>query len=52
MNKKEFISELSKRLSYPKEKCFTINDILESNFFVSKKNKDKIIKKSLFAQCA
>ncbi len=43
MNKKEFIDELSKRLSYPKEKCIMINDILESNFFISKKNKDKVI---------
>ncbi len=43
MNKNEFISELSKQLSYSKEKCFMINDILENNFFISKKNKDKII---------
>ncbi len=43
MNKNGFISELSKQLSYSKEKCIMINDILESNFFISKKNKDKII---------
>ncbi len=43
MNKSEFINALSKELSYPKEKCIIINDILESNFFISKKNKDKII---------
>ncbi len=43
MNKNGFIIELSKQLSYSKEKCIMINDILESNFFLSKKNKDKII---------
>ncbi len=43
MNKNGFISELSKQLSYSKEKCIMMNDILESNFFISKKNKDKII---------
>ncbi len=43
MNKNGFISELAKQLSYSKEKCIIINDILESNFFISKKNKDKII---------
>lgn len=43
MNKTKFISELSKRLSYEEEKCIIINDILENHFFLSKKNKDKII---------
>lgn len=43
MNKTNFINELSMQLSYSKEVCVTINDILESNFFLSKKNKDKII---------
>lgn len=43
MNKNGFISELSKQLSYSKEKCIMINDILESNFFISKKNKDRIV---------
>lgn len=43
MNKTNFINELSMQLSYSKEMCVTINDILESNFFLSKKNKDKII---------
>ncbi len=43
MNKNGFISELSKQLSYSKEKCIKINNILENNFFISKKNKDKII---------
>lgn len=44
MNKRQFIIALSKRLSYPKEKCIIINDILENNFFISKKSKDKIIR--------
>lgn len=43
MNNKEFIRELENKLSYSEEKCTTINQILESNFFISKKNKDKII---------
>lgn len=43
MNKKEFVIELSKQLSYPKDKCIMINEILEDNFFISKKNRDKII---------
>lgn len=43
LNKLEFINELSLKLSYPKDKCIIINEILESNFFISKKNKDKII---------
>ena len=44
MNKTEFINKLSKELKYSKCKCVIINDILESNFFISKKNKDIIIK--------
>lgn len=44
VNKKEFILELAKELSYSEDRCIIINDILESNFFISKKNKDKIIK--------
>ncbi len=43
MNKKEFIDELSKKINYNTEKCLLINDILEKNFFISKKSKDKII---------
>lgn len=43
MNKDEFISELSKRTNYSKIDCAIINDVLENNFFLSKKNKDKII---------
>lgn len=43
MNKTEFIKELSDRLSYNEEQCTIINSILEDNFFISKKSKDKII---------
>lgn len=43
MNKKEFIEKLSNDLSYSIEDCTVINDILESNFFISKKSKDKIV---------
>lgn len=43
MNKTEFINQLSNELFLDKDKCIIINDILESNFFINKKNKDKII---------
>lgn len=43
MNKAGFINELSKQLSLSVEKCAVINDILEENFFISKKSKPKIV---------
>ena len=43
MNKKEFIKELSINTGYSEEKCIIINDILENNFFISRKSKEKII---------
>lgn len=43
MNKTEFIQELAKTIEYSIEDCNIINDILESNFFLSKKNKTIII---------
>lgn len=43
MNKTKFIENLSHELLYPEEKCIIINDILENHFFLSKKNKEKII---------
>lgn len=43
MNKSEFIDELASELSYSKEKCNIINNVLEDNFFISKKSKDIII---------
>lgn len=47
MNKTEFIKQLASNLSYSEDKCILINDILESNFFISKKSKDKIINELL-----
>lgn len=44
MNKKEFINELGQRINYKESDCLIINDILERHFFISKKNKDIIIK--------
>lgn len=44
MNKTKFIAKLATTISYPKDKCLIINNILENNFFLSKSNKDKIIK--------
>ena len=43
MNKEKFIDRLKEELNYSLDKCIIINDILESNFFISKKSKDKII---------
>lgn len=43
MNKSRFIKELSKETGYDKEKCITINNIIENYFIFGKKNKDKII---------
>lgn len=43
MNKAGFINELSKQLSLSVEKYAVINDILEGNFFISKKSKPKIV---------
>lgn len=43
MNKTGFIKELSKVTGYSIDECNVINDVLENNFFISKKSKDKII---------
>lgn len=43
MNKKGFIGELSKLTNYSEEECRVINEILENNFFLSKRSKDKIL---------
>lgn len=43
MNKRGFIKKLSERLNYTEDTCIIINDILENNFFISRKNRDKII---------
>ena len=43
MNKAGFIKELSKVNGYSIDDCIIINDVLENNFFISKKSKDKIV---------
>ena len=43
MNKTEFIKELSRVTGYSIDECNIINAVLENNFFISKKSKDKII---------
>lgn len=43
MNKTGFIKELSEQTGYNEEKCILINDIIENNFILGRKNKDKII---------
>ena len=44
MNKKQFINELKKETKLSMEECLTINCVLENNFIIGKKNKNKIIK--------
>lgn len=43
MNKEKFIKELESVTGLDNELCVIINDILESNFIVGKKNKEKIV---------
>lgn len=43
MNKTEFIRILSSKTSLSLENSELVNKILEDNFFISKKNKDKIV---------
>lgn len=43
MNKKKFIELLQDRTKLSNKECETINNILESNFIFSKKNKEKIV---------
>ena len=43
MNKSQFINELSKKTNYSIEDCTRINSILEDNFIISRKSKDKIV---------
>lgn len=44
MNKTEFLDKLAKELSYSLERCSIINEILENNFFISKKIRIKLLK--------
>lgn len=43
MNKESFIKELECVTGLDNEKCIIINNILESNFIIGKKSKEKII---------
>ena len=43
MNKKEFIEKLSKELNCDIDYSRKINDLLEENFFIGKRNKEKTI---------
>lgn len=43
MNKSGFIKELSKETGYDENTCISINEIIETYFIFSKKNKEKII---------
>lgn len=43
MNKKEFIEVLQGKTNLSNKECEIINNILESNFIIGKKNKDKIV---------
>lgn len=43
MNKKEFIESLSLKTGLSIDESRIVNEILENNFFISKKSKNKII---------
>lgn len=43
MNKEKFIEELESVTGLDKDKCVIVNNILESNFILGKKNKEKIV---------
>jgi predicted metal-binding transcription factor (methanogenesis marker protein 9) len=44
MNKQGFISELVKQTNLSENECIILNDCLEENFLIGKKNKEKTIK--------
>lgn len=44
MNKNKFIKTLAEKTKLTLSNAETVNNILENNFFISKKSKDKIIK--------
>ena len=43
MNKTQFIDKLTKETKLTREECEEINNILEENFIIGKKNKEIII---------
>lgn len=42
-NKQYFINKLQEKTGYNNEQCNLINDVLENNSFIGKKNRQKII---------
>lgn len=44
MNKEKFVKSLASSIHYSMEDTYKINEILEKNFFISKKNKEKIMR--------
>lgn len=43
MNKTGFIKELSKQTKLPENECIIIDECIEENFIIGKKNKEKTI---------
>lgn len=43
MNKEKFVEKLESVTGLDREKCNTINSILENNFIIGKKGKEKIV---------
>ena len=43
VNKTQFINELKNETQLSAEQCLIISDVLENNFIIGKKNKNKII---------
>lgn len=42
-NKSKFIKRLKEETDYSEDRCVLVNDILENNFIIGRKNKQKII---------
>ena len=43
MKKSKFIKRLKEETDYSEDRCVLVNDILENNFIIGRKNKQKII---------
>ena len=43
MNKSKLIKRLKEETDYSEDRCVLVNDILENNFIIGRKNKQKII---------
>ncbi|MBR1377037.1 MAG: hypothetical protein IJ565_04415 [Bacilli bacterium] len=44
MDKEKYINELAKKLNFDKKYAKKVADLLEDNFIIGKKNKEKTIK--------